>query len=435
MVTCLIRRNLGKTVGERPGRIVDIECGAYIRPTDFFHSLTQSSIPVIQSLSPAIIMSRSNLHRHRQLAPAASVRVSPLCLGAMTFGDKQSERYGEVTQGAAFSIMDHFYKEGGNFIDTANAYQYGQSEEWVGEWMKARGNRDEIVLATKFSTGYLGDQKQKIQSNTGGNGTKSMKLSVEASLTKLQTTYIDLLYLHWWDYTVSIPELMHSLNDLIVAGKVFYLGISDAPAWVVSKANQYARNHGLRQFVVYQGMWNASMRDFEREIIPMCRDEGMGLCPYGVLNQGRFQTEEGFKEREKHNPGRNFKPLSDHDKKISKALEVISNKKGVPLLHIALAYVMQKTTYVFPIVGGRKVEHIAGSIDALSVSLSQEEMDEVDAAYAFDPGFPHTFISGTLFNDKETPRGGYTPDEVFLTKALGTFDFVEPPKPIKPAKA
>jgi aryl-alcohol dehydrogenase-like predicted oxidoreductase len=300
--------------------------------------------------------------------------------------------------------------------------------------MEARGNRDEIVLATKYSTGYLGDKKDKIQSNTGGNGSKSMKVSLEASLKKLRTGYIDLFYVHWWDYTVSIPELMHSLNDLIVAGKVLYLGISDSPAWVVSKANQYARDHGLRQFVVYQGMWNASMRDFERDIIPMCRDEGMGLAPYAVLNQGRFQTEEGFKEREKHNPGRNFIPTSDHDKKVSKALETISKRKGVPLLHIALAYVMQKTTYVFPIVGGRKVEHIAGSIDGLSVALSAEDVEEIEKAYEFDPGFPHTFISGTLFST-EAPRGGYGPDDVFLTKPLGTFDWVGPAKPIVPVQA
>ena len=116
-------------------------------------------------------------------------------------------------------------------------------------------------------------------------------------------------------------------------------------------------------------------------------------------------------------------------------METISNKKGVPLLHIALAYVMHKTIYVFPILGGRKVDHVAGSIGALSVALWPEEMGEIEAAYEFDPGFPHTFLSGTLFTDREAPRGAYTPDDIFLTKALGTFDFVEPPKPITPAEA
>src|SRR6201996_1293150 len=262
---------------------------------------------------------RGLLDRHRALAPSAGVRVSPLCLGAMNFGEAGKDRLGECSKETAFSILDHFVSEGGNFIDTSSSYQDEESETWLGEWMAARKNRDEMVIATKYSSPYKKYLKEKLQSNYGGNSAKAMKVSVEQSLKKLQTSYIDIFYLHWWDYSVSIPELMHSLNDLVVAGKVLYLGISDTPAWVVSKANEYARSHGLRQFVVYQGLWSASMRDFERDIIPMCRDEGMGLCPYGVLNQGRFQTEEGFKERENHNPGRNFKPLSDHDKKISKA--------------------------------------------------------------------------------------------------------------------
>ncbi|KAF9367417.1 hypothetical protein BGX21_007432, partial [Mortierella sp. AD011] len=143
---------------------------------------------------------------------------------------------------------------------------------------------------------------------------------------------------------------MHSLNDLVSAGKILYLGISDAPAWVVSKANQYARDHGLRQFVVYQGFWNASVRDFERDIIPMCRDEGMGLCPYGTLGQGRFQTEAAFKEREENNPGRKSRPADENDRKVSKILEKLANTKGTQITSIALAYVMHKTPYVFPIV-------------------------------------------------------------------------------------
>jgi aryl-alcohol dehydrogenase-like predicted oxidoreductase len=123
--------------------------------------------------------------------------------------------------------------------------------------MASRGSRDQIVLATKFSTGYKTYRgPELIQSNYGGNGTKSMRQSLRDSLKKLQTTYVDVLYLHWWDYTASIPELMLGLNDLVASGKVNYLGVSDTPAWVVAQANQYARDHGLRQFTVYQGMWS-----------------------------------------------------------------------------------------------------------------------------------------------------------------------------------
>ncbi|RAK82054.1 aldo/keto reductase [Aspergillus fijiensis CBS 313.89] len=373
----------------------------------------------------------SPLFHHRQLAPAAAVRVSPLCLGTMTFGGRQQGRYGDCTREDAFAMLDHFHEQGGNFLDTASGYQEGESEVLVGEWMAARQNRDQIVLATKYTTAYMTHHRDRIQSNYGGNNAKSMKVSVEASLQKLQTSYIDLLYVHWWDYTTSIPELMHALNDLVVAGKVIYLGISDTPAWVVTKANQYARDHGLRPFAVYQGMWNAAMRDFERDIIPMAREEGMALCPYGVLNQGRFQTRQGFQEREKHNPGRKFIPTSEHDKKVSAVLEDISTAKGAEIVSVALAYVMQKAPYVFPIVGGRKVDHLRGSVAGLSVALSDEDIQKIESAYPFDFGFPHTFLSGSMF-DNSTPRMADKPGDVWLTKNLGKFDWVEPPKPIRP---
>lgn len=196
---------------------------------------------------------RSHLSYYRQLAPTASVRVSPLCLGAMTFGKSHAERYGEMTKETAFQILDTYFDNGGNFIDTANSYRGGESEMWLGECMKKRGNRSSIVLATKYTT--LDEQRSqgRIPVNFAGNNAKSMKLSVEASLQRLQTSYIDLFCVHWWDCTTTIPELMHHLNDLAVSGKVLYLGISDAPAWVAAKANEYARQTGLRPFSVYQG--------------------------------------------------------------------------------------------------------------------------------------------------------------------------------------
>lgn len=298
--------------------------------------------------------------------------------------------------------------------------------------MESRGVRDEMVLATKYTSSYTGGDQNKISSNFLGNNTKSMRLSVEASLKKLQTTYIDILYVHWWDYTTTISELMHSLNDLVSSGKVNYLGISDSPAWVVSQANQYARDHGLRPFVVYQGMWNAGMRDFERDIIPMAREHGMALAPYGVLGQGRFQTEEVFKQREQGHQGRNFNVADlEHDKRISKALEKLANTRDVPITSIALAYVIEKTPYVFPIVGVRKVDHIKGSISALKVSLTEEEIGEIEDAYHFDHGFPHTFLSGTLFQGGR-PLPAQTPGDVWLLNMGANFDWVEPAKSIKP---
>lgn len=151
---------------------------------------------------------------------------------------------------------------------------------WVGEWMKARDVRDEIFLVTKYTTGFQAHNKHRtIQSDFGGNGSKPLRMAVTDSLRRIQTDYIDFLYVHWWDYTTSLPELMHSLNDLVSSGKIIYLGVSDSPAWIVSMTIQHARDHGLRQLSVYQGQWSCNMRDFERDIIPMTTNQGMALAP------------------------------------------------------------------------------------------------------------------------------------------------------------
>lgn len=211
----------------------------------------------------------------------------------------------------------------------------------------------------------------------------------------------------------SIPEIMQSLNQLVLAGKVLYLGASDLPAWVVSKANEYARSHGLRQFSVYQGRWSAANRDFEREIIPMCIAEGMGFAPWGALGGGTFKSEEQRKADEGRKP---MGGITDADIKVSKVLEGIAKKKNTLITSVALAYVMHKTPYVFPIVGGRKVEHLQGNIDALALKLSKEDMDEIEGAVPFDIGFPMNFL------------GNGNPRDTFLLKMAGHFDYVETPR-------
>lgn len=245
----------------------------------------------------------------------------------------------------------------------------------------------------------------------------------------MQTHYIDLLYVHWWDYNTSIPELMQNLNDLVASGKVLYLGISDTPAWVVSKCNEYARCHGLRQFVVYQGLWNAAIRDFERDIIPMCRDEGMGLVPWGAIGQGKFQTEEAYKEREKNNPGRQGKANAT-EKAVAKILESVAQEKKTALTSVALAYILQKAPYVFPLVGCRTLEHLKGNVDALNVALSEQDIGKIEDGYKVDPGFPHTFLSGSYFEPEGKPTVPDGPKDVWLTNIMGTFDYVEETKAI-----
>lgn len=371
---------------------------------------------------------KSPLGRYRLLSPTAGVRVSPLCLGAMNFGDAWKEYMGHCDQKTAEDILDFFHENGGNFVDTANNYQFEESEKWIGEWMKKRGNRDEMVIATKYTTNYVAGPAaiNKIMANFTGNGTKSLHTSVEASLKKLQTDYIDLLYVHWWDFSTSIPELMQSLNQLVLSGKVLYLGVSDTPAWVVSKANQYARDHGLRQFCVYQGQWSAAQRDFEREIIPMTRDEGMALAPWGALGGGSFKTEEQRKAQE----GRKVQP-SEEQIKVSKALEAVANRRNTIITSVALAYVMHKTPYVFPIVGGRTINHLKQNIEALALELSDEDIEEIENAVPFDLGFPSNFLYRNLLGEK--PRGSH-PSQIWLLRMAGTFDHVPLPKTISPSK-
>lgn len=371
---------------------------------------------------------KSALGYSRILSPTAGVRVSPLCLGAMNFGDSWKEWLGSCDKKTVFEILDYFYDNGGNFIDTSNNYQAEESETWIGEWMAERKNRDQIVLATKYTTFYpSGKNNEKIRVNFQGNHAKSLRVSVEASLKKLQTDYIDLLYVHWWDHTTSVPEVMQSLNNLVRAGKVLYLGISDTPAWIVSKANEYARQNGMAQFVVYQGRWSAGDRDFERDILPMVRAEGMALAPWGALGGGRFKSEAQRKALE--GEGRKVGNMSENDIKITTKLEELAKKKNTEITSVALAYVMHKAPYVFPIVGGRKLEHIKGNIAALSVELTDEEIDEIEGAVPFDIGFPNNMMWGMFDpNFKYSTRLGS--GDITLVKAAGHIQDVPQQRPI-----
>ncbi|KAJ9634657.1 hypothetical protein H2199_008942 [Coniosporium tulheliwenetii] len=311
---------------------------------------------------------KSLLGYYRILSPSAGVRVSPLCLAC----DKKT----------TFEILDYFFEQGGNFIDTANGYQGEESEEWLGEWMASRKNRDQMF------------------------------------------------YVHWWDFTTSIPELIQSLNRMILNGKVLYLGVSDTPAWVVVKANEYARQHGLTQFSVYQGQWSAAERDFERDILPMCQAEGMGLAPWGPLGSGRFKSKE---QRERDGDEGRKVPTYEKYEKVTEKLEAIAKKKGTSITSVALAYVMHKAPYVFPIVGGRKIEHLKGNIEALSLELSDEEIDDIESAVPFDVGFPMNMLFGLHDpNFKYSTR--MTSKDINLVKEGAYLDTPEKPRPIRPHK-
>lgn len=349
-----------------------------------------------KSNSPA-----SELGVLRVLSPTAGIRVSPLQLGGMSIGDAWKDKgMGAMDKEKSFDLLDAFVEQGGNFIDTANGYQSEQSETWIGEWMAERKIRDKLIVATKFTSDYRAwEDGMRNAPNTSGNHKKSLHISVRDSLRKLQTDYIDILYMHWYDYTTSIEEIMNSLHVLVQQGKVLYLGISDCPAWVVSAANTYATSHGKTPFSIYQGRWNVMIRDFERDIIPMARHFGMALAPWDVLGAGRFQPDKVMEEREKSGEGiRTFmKPdqkQTNEERRMGNALAKVAEEHGDGISHtaVALAYVMSKAADVFPIIGGRKVEHLKDNIRALSLRLTDEQIKFLESVKPFDIGFPRTFV-------------------------------------------
>ncbi|KAF9465769.1 arylalcohol dehydrogenase [Collybia nuda] len=349
------------------------------------------------SLWPPAPQPPTRLGHYRLLSPTAGVRVSPLQLGGLSIGENWSHVLGSMNKESSMKLLDAYFEAGGNFIDTANTYQDEQSEAWIGEWAEQRGIRDQLFVATKYTTNFKrGNDSVAQKVLYVGNGSKSLHISIEASLGKLRTSYIDLLYVHWWDFETSVEEVMRSLHVLIMAGKVLYLGVSDTPAWVVSKANQYARMNGMTPFSVYQGQWNVMSRDFEREIIPMARSEGMALAPWDVLAGGKFRTDADEEERRKQGEYRTMMPgweRNDKEKKVSEVLGKVAGEVGTKhLTAVAIAYLLHKAPYVFPIIGGRKVEHLHANIEALNISLSETQIDELEAAVDFDLGFPGKLI-------------------------------------------
>ncbi|CAH0048608.1 unnamed protein product [Clonostachys solani] len=338
----------------------------------------------------------SPLARYRLLSPNAAVKVSPLCLSTMSFGNAWKDQMGDRSQREVEALLDYFYSQ--------------ESEQWVGDWMRKRGVRGQMVIATKYTTNFVaGPAHPPIMANYAGNGTKSLIQSVESSLKNLQTSYIDV-----WDYSTSIAELMQSLNHLVAMGKVLYLGASNTPAWV---ANEYARHHGLRQFSVYQGLWSATCRDLERDVVPMCKSEGMGITPWGALGKGKSK----MAEQRRYEDGL-YSNFNDPEVKICKTMEDLAIQLDTTLTCIALSYIIHKAPYVFPVIAARGINHLKEYIQALVVKLDPENIKAVDSAIPFDLGFPHS-----LLWKNDIPE---TPQNVSFLEMAGTFDFVPEPAPI-----
>ncbi|GEM08962.1 aryl-alcohol dehydrogenase [Rhodotorula toruloides] len=331
------------------------------------------------------VSATSPLARYRIMSANCGLRASPLQLGIMSLGEKWQGMLGSVSKEQAFELLDAFVEAGGNVVDTANL---------------ARTARSGLIIATKYTGNYkesaLGKKEAILY---GGNSRRSLHVSVRDSLAKLQTEWIDILYVHWWDYTTSIKEMMDSLHVLVEQGKVLYLGASDVPAWVVSAANQYAIDHGKTPFCIYQGRWSVMFRDMERDILPMCRQFGLALAPWGAIGSGRLMTKRQLEERLASGEtirarGQQAKDKqSDLEIKYSEVLAAVAAEHGIEsVTAIALAWLLARAPNVFPVVGGRKVSHLQDNIQALKIKLTKEQIARIDAVQAFEIGFPHNMI-------------------------------------------
>ncbi|EGG06734.1 uncharacterized protein MELLADRAFT_71873 [Melampsora larici-populina 98AG31] len=337
-----------------------------------------------------------DLAAHKVFSPHSAKQVSPLCLGAMSSGSI----YGtgdmvKMEKQSAFALLDEFVRLGGNFIDAADTYQQDESELWIGEWMKARKNREKVVITVKYTAGYKGDRPSgAFQVDHGKTATKPLDVSISDSLEKLGTDHIDILYLHWWDWTGVIEEMMEALDLLVKKGKVRALGVSETPPWIVYKANHYARNVGITPFSVYQGAWNTS--NFDREILPLCVLQGMAFCPWGTVDDGRIQfntdvvkrldTAEKSQSSQSDSHNSSGPGLKDSPSllKICKELGAVSAKA------VALIYIIQKNSCIIPIICPSQIGDLHSNIKALSLRLTPHQIKDLEKLIQL--GFPYSLL-------------------------------------------
>ena len=333
-----------------------------------------------------------------QLLGRSGLRVSDLCLGTMTFGDDWG--WG-AAKDEARKIYDAYREAGGNFIDTANIYTNGSSEKLVGEFVA--GHREEVIVATKYTNAAVGFSGQPgTDANAGGNQRKNMVQAVEASLKRLGTDYIDLYWLHVWDQITPVEEVVRAFDDLIRAGKVLYVGISDAPAWVVAKSNTLAELRGWTRYVGLQIEYSLLERTVERELIPMAKDQQMTVLAWSPLKNGMLTGKylpenvkqsraEGSRMHSEMMKG--FGGIEESAHATVREIVAVGKELGVSAAQVALAWLRYRPVPVIPIIGATKLTQIADNISSLDVKLSPEHLERLDQASAVSMGFPHDFLS------------------------------------------
>ena len=321
-----------------------------------------------------------------RLLGKSGLRVSELALGAMTFG---TEDWG-VEKEESRRVYDGFREAGGNFIDTANIYSMGRSESFLGEFMKVDDDRERLVLATKYTAPMRGRDI-----NAAGNNRKNMMDSVHASLKRLGTDYIDLYWVHARDVTTPIEEVMRGLDDLVRQGKVLYVGISDTPAWEVSRANMLAELRGWSAFIGLQIRYSLLDRAAERDLLPMAKALDLGVTPWDTLGSGILT---GKYNRDAQSSGRAALRgrIGERDLAIAAEVVKIAAKLSCTPAQVALAWLLDRPGVIVPLVGARTREQLDDNLGCLDVELSAEDTRTLDEASAIELGFPHDFLNQQL---------------------------------------
>jgi aryl-alcohol dehydrogenase-like predicted oxidoreductase len=309
------------------------------------------------------------------------LQVSPLALGCMTFGvPERGTHPWTLDEEASRPIIRRAVDMGINFFDTANMYSDGTSEEIVGRALKEFTRREDTVIATKV---YYPMGKGP---NRGGLSRKAIMTEVDASLRRLGTDYIDLYQIHRWDYDTPIEETLEALHDVVKAGKVRYLGASSMHAWQFAKALYLADRHGWTRFSTMQNHLNLLYREEEREMLPLCAAEGIGVIPWSPLARGRLTRDwdqAGSTSRAETDAftRKLYAATEDADRRVAEAVKQVAEARGIPRAQVAMAWVAQKSPVTAPIVGASKLSHLEDALAALEVKLTADEIALLEAPY------------------------------------------------------
>ena len=317
---------------------------------------------------------------------STGMKVSRICLGCMGFGDAERGVHKWVlNEENSRPIIKKALEMGINFFDTANVYSNGTSEEYLGRALKDFAKREEVVIATKVHG------KMSEGPNGSGLSRKAILSEIDNSLKRLETDYVDLYQIHRWDYETPIEETMEALNDVVRAGKARYIGGSAMWAWQFQKALHVSEKNGWTRFVSMQDHLNLIYREEEREMLPLCRAEGIGSIPYSPLASGRltrdWSSESTLRSETDEIAKKKYDSTTDTDKKVVERVAEIAHKHGTARTHIALAWLLQKEPVTAPIIGATKLSHLEEAVGALSVKLTPEEVN-----YLEEPYVPHRIV-------------------------------------------